>query len=337
MPLMNRKSFGRQSRYRPDIVQQVRQAMLQRSQGAASGDNARGSDADNACDNKTPAGQATADKWLMRLREISRMITRSSVDARMNPYARFAVDRIYADGEIHGICTEQDETFQLFVHCGEGLPPAGCSCRASQGRYPCTHISGFVYFVTRHLSEHYSRIRRCIERGEYSSDPRDRERFSPDYELEAISSLDELLQDSRPEPVINDALPPLAEHKVQRLVWDVSVDDEQIAVVPIIQQGRKRGSGFTKGKRIALEQLKDSSDLPLSSADRRIVDSIRLGNDTYSYRPNWSLNPAKAVERLIGQPNVTLEGQPCRIERREFCLSLTRKHDQRWAFALTID
>jgi len=254
--------------------------------------------------------------------------------------ASYRIDRVYASAEIQGRWTYTDETFEIFVNCGGELPPAGCSCEASDGQHPCNHIAQFLYFLSRQLEYDTAPLSARINRGDFTPGTPSRDRYRPDRGLLAIARLDEILvrASSRPAStsVGSEGLPALAEVSVERIAWAVSGKDGVLEVRPLLQQQKKRGTGFTQGRKLALERLKTDPNLPLSSADREIINEISVRKEGYGYNLSWSLDPIAAIQRLVGHPHVLCNDQPCRVKCSEFYLELMEDNGF-WRFFLRVE
>lgn len=273
------------------------------------------------------------DQWLGIARRIETMIPRGCVNARINRNARFVVDRVYSQGEIQATCEIFDRSFHVYADCGGDLPPAGCSCEESEGEYPCPHVYAFIEYLIGQLRSDATPLARRIERREFTSGAADRSRYQPDPELEAVEALGRLLKRSAAPTETVEEFPQIAQKVAQRIAWNLVAQDRLLVIKPMIQQEKRRGNGFNKPKEITFERLMADREIGRSEADQRVIDSISLGRGSYGYSATWTLNAMATVRQLIGQPNVWLFGQPCRVESRDFYLTL-RKIDGRWSFGL---
>jgi len=301
---------------------------------AAHGDAGAIADAPNAAAHASkPASQTTAQKWLIELKAIRRTLPPSLADWYINQNAKFDIKRIYSSGEIQATCSYKDQMLEVFADCSGNQPPAGCSCQASLGEEFCSHTFAFIDYLVEQLSIDGSRLNWLLHQGSFTGGVPSRERFRPDLELQSIERLEELLLRTPAVAAESDELPPLSQTAEQRLAWTVLVGERHLSVEPLVQQRKKRGVGYTKGRKISLEKLKQADDLTLSEVDRRVVNLIKINQEYYGYRLQWSLDPFKAIEQLVGQSNVILDDQECRVEKCEFQVALV-KQDGKWSFVL---
>lgn len=285
----------------------------------------------------TAAGEAAplsiAQKWLVELRLLRHSLPPELCNWQLNHFADFDIKRVYRSGEIQATCSFRGQVHEVFADCSGHQPPAGCSCPESLGEAFCSHTFAYVQFLIKQLENTGSRLNWLLEQGSFTGGVPNRERFKPDLELQALARLDELLEQPLSAPPEADSLLPSSQDAEQRLAWNLQFSERSLSVEPVLQQRKKRGAGYTKGRRLSLEKLKQADHLPLSDADRRVVHLIKINPDVYGYRVQWMLDPVKAIEQLIGQPNVILADQECRVERTEYQLSLLREQG-RWRFAL---
>ncbi len=314
-----------------ELAELIRRAMKNRAaRHAANGDALPHPPAAVAA---TAAPATTAQQWLAELKRIRRSLPAGLSDWYINQNAKFDIKRIYRSGEIQATCSYKDQAFEVFADCSGNQPQAGCSCQASLGEEPCYHSYAYVYYLIEQLSDDRSRLNWLLHQGSFTGGVPSRERFRPDLELQSIERLDELLLRTPAVTTESDELPPLSQTVDQRLAWNLVGGERYLSLEPLVQQRKKRGVGYTKGRKISLENLKQAGDLPLSEADRRVVNLIKAEKEPYGYRVQWSLDPFKAIEQLVGQTNVLVDDQECLVELSEFQIALV-KREGLWSFVL---
>ncbi len=323
--------FGGDRSMNRELAELIRRAMQNRDARRAA--RAGAGTVSPAAGAKEPVSLTTAQKWLVQLRLIRQGLPAQWSDWRINQFAQFDIKRIYRNGEIQATCSFQGQVLEVFADGSGNQPSVGCSCPASLGEAPCSHAYAYLLYLIEQLSNSDSRLNWLLEQGSFTGGVPSRDRFKPDLELQAIERLDELLQRTPAALEEADELPPLPQDAGQRLAWNLQFGDRYLTVEPVIQQRKKRGEGYTKGRKISLDKLKQSDHLALSDADRRVVYLIKINPDAYGFRVQWMLDPFKAIEQLIGQPNVILDDQACRVERTEYQVTLLR-HEDKWRFAL---
>ncbi len=284
-----------------------------------------------------PRVVSKSKQWFEAVDAIQDALPDDFADVDEYSSATFRIEGVYSKGEIQGTWQDGDDTYQVFANVTGSNPPAGCSCEESDGENPCIHVADFLYFLGRQLLHETSPLSLRINRGDFTPGVPKREQYHPDRELLVINRLDGVLNvatiHGRLIPEASVELPPMAATSAERLAWSVSGANGQFQVQPLIQQQKKRGSGFTKGRKLSLDRLRSDSDLPLLDADREIVSLIKLHKDPYGYSVSWVLDSVAAVERLVGHPNVFFDGEPCEVKRGEFCVDLVQQ-DGKWDFVL---
>ncbi len=252
---------------------------------------------------------------------------------------RWKVDKLYQRGEIQGIGTIGHRTYHVFACSDGGMPPAGCSCEASRGEFPCVHGLEFLDYVTDELEDSSSRLSNRINRGQFDQGDPDRTRFKLDVYAHTMATLDDLIKAQRglqADDVPDDALPEIQSCVEQRVVWNFDFEDGQLSVDALLQQRKKRGDGFTKGKKLSLEKVCTDFGLPLSPVDKQIVTHITSESSYYYGRKSYSLDLFGALGELVGQSNVMLGGEPCDVRRRPLVLTLAKTATEDcWRFRLT--
>ena len=153
-----------------------------------------------------------------------------------------------------------------------------------------------------------------------------RELFEPDQSTIAISKLQELVADtSQAEATVgaaDDLLPTLAPVVPKRILWDIQSNGQSLNIKPFIQQKKKRGDGFTKGKKISLERLRTHHGAAETEADRSVIECIRRSEYSYFRSNEYELDVTEALPNLVGQENVAFDGQPITVQTRPLFLAI---------------
>ena len=280
-----------------------------------------------------------SDDWFDALLGVMDMFP-AELDAQIRQRRiRWKVDKLYQRGEIQGIGTIDNRTYYVYARRDGGLPPAGCSCEASHGEFPCVHGLEFLDYVTDELEDSSSRLSKRINHGQFDQGEPDRTRFKLDVHAHTMENLDDLIKgqrDLKADDVPDDVLPEIQSRVEQRVVWNFDFEDSQLSVNALLQQRKKRGDGFTKGKKLSLEKVCTDFGLPLSPVDKRIVTHITSESSYYYGRKSYSLDLFDALGELVGQSNVLLGGEPCDIRRRPLVLTLAKAvTEDSWRFRLT--
>ncbi len=283
----------------------------------------------------SPSTRTLADKWLDQVGSLEEVIPTKVRDHATLRFGQIRFERVFDDGEIQGTCLYRGELFQVFAHCGGDLPPAGCSCEASLGEFPCPHVDAFVQHLLHDLEKTDSPLRKRINTSRFNAGKPDRRQYKPDLDARNLSKLESLLSSlPRPSKIAPEDLPTMVVAAAERVVWNFFVGGERLHLSPSVQQQKKRGDGFTKGKKISLDRLRSETNLTLTPADSEIISSIEFKQqDRYGQRSCWMLSPLASLATLIGQGNVLLSDQPCQVRRRAYDLALDCQ-DGKWEFLL---
>ncbi len=294
---------------------------------------------------RLPAMDADAvrsDEWLDSLEIVIDMFPEEIYSAGLDAdWLSFKIDRLYQRGEVQGLCNDGGDQYHVYVRLDGDHTPAGCSCAQSQGLYPCVHAAAFVEHVRDLLEQKRSPLRRRVDKGRWDKGSPSRDRFRSDLSRQALRQLDRILSSQTGvlgNELAGDAtLPEVVTKTAQRLVWRITGDGNEVGIHPVIQQKKKRGDGFTKGKKISLLNLIDRDDLPLTDADRSVIAQIRLTTSGYYYaEPKYRLDVCAAVKSLVGCPHVMLENEPCEVECGPLLLSMLEV-ESNWKFAFVND
>ena len=231
----------------------------------------------------------------------------SDIDAAETIYS-YKLTGVFSEGMVTGECVDAGLTYKLYVQTGDLESPSGCSCAISKGFAPCMHAFYFLNKLFDELGNHYSQFYHILQSGRFESKIPEMKQF----EFNPRAHIDLLLSQLVPREIPSDnaELPPVAEITNTRVVWDVENASNHLTVNPILQQAKKRGGGWTKGRRISLESLGNYAE-SMTAADLKVRQKTQGGNQYY--RTAATLDPIRALECLIGADNVLLNGEPAEV------------------------
>ncbi len=229
-------------------------------------------------------------------------------------YLAYQVTAIYSTGMIAAHCVVGDESFKVFVNHPGAKPLVGCNCSVSQGQGPCVHTYGLLEHVLDLLDDRRNSLSDRIRNRRFDTGKPDMSIYQFNVKAQVERVLAGLLPRS---PVVSsgqsdaDSLPPLQEIQQTRIAWNVEIKHNSLEVCPMLQQAKKRGDGWTKGRRLSLESLREHVTT-LTDADRKVRELVRI--DTTYYRATYGLDSVEALKCLVGQPHVLLDGQPTDVQ-----------------------
>ncbi len=258
-------------------------------------------------------------EWLEEVESIESMFPRAV--SRLNTGRQFSttIDRIYETGMMQGTWTDGKRTFQVYLSTDQDPSPAGCSCEESGGIEPCLHSYGFAKQTLLNLKTDKSLQKRIEERGFASGTPSMRY-YEPDATDLALTRLKAIVSESAKKLSVamspdDDALPTAAPPALKRLMWNLCVSESgEVTIEAVIQQKKKRGDGYTKGKKTKWSTLREKDDIQWQPRDRAVIALIERPA-AYYYGPDYyQLDPVDAISSLIGAANVSLNGEPCVVK-----------------------
>lgn len=266
--------------------------------------------------------------WRYEIEEIRVMFSAALTRARTG---KVTIDTVYNCGEIQGTCTSGGKTYNVFISVTHDPAPAGCSCPESGGEKPCVHSYAFAQRALALLGKGQS-LHAMIRSGKISDDAPPRQPFRPDASSIVVAELNrlveqhqDLLQDTGSD---DDQLIDFQNNAMeQRVAWNLSETGYgEITVAPLLQNKKKRGNGYTKGKKLNLERLLSDRSIPLSQADEDVVGRISKSNGYY-YDDRYQLDPFDALEALVGQDNVLLDHEPITVVNYPTFLTIGQGQD----------
>ena len=234
---------------------------------------------------------------------------------------RLKIEKVFQNQEIHGSIHDLQERGDVYVSFEEiesKRPRFGCTLCNIQSDHVCVHIAGFVNFIDDQLDGRKSKLQALVDQRKFIRGKLDRSPFELDASSHfwknfnhVVSSLPRTVDDNS----LDEGLPPVDVAPEQRVCWAFDAGGQSITVNALVQQRKKRGTGFTKGRKIGMDKLINDRDLPLGEADQKIIDSVEPIQDHYYSNRYRELSPIEVARCLVEQDNVLMNGQPCTISR----------------------
>ncbi len=228
-----------------------------------------------------------------------------------------SVDEIYQSGIIVGTISVERNPYQVYLRIPKksGDIPAGCSCTASDGEYPCPHSLYFVKHVAKLLTDPSSPISNKIERQDLLPGEPDPSRFS-----HQLSSLQDFVKSIERNATYTRDPSTIAESSREtkaRVCWLFCEYDRRLSVRLQKQSLSKRGDKWNKPT--AVRPL----DLASPSVEKTREDGIIL-NDHFDFGAT-SLNFVSAcriASILIGKDNAYFLDAQVQIVPYSPCLEI---------------
>jgi hypothetical protein len=116
-----------------------------------------------------------------------------------------------------------------------------------------------------------------------------------------------------------------------RMVWDVRYEDYGAAHLEPREQ-KRRGDGWTKGRRVAVARLRDELETfdYLDAQDRAIcacIEAEQIGWGWGRTKTEYYLNPVRALRAAVGHPRLLLEGHPVELVQDHPRILVSREKD----------
>ena len=141
-----------------------------------------------------------------------------------------------------------------------------------------------------------------------------------------ISAIDQFLEQQA--EVTSAVLPPEKSLNHTRIVWRL-VTSPYVELVPVQQKLNKKGTSWSKGKKLKIETVLNSpARYHCTQTDRDVLDCVE---DTYY---DMRVDLLKALDQLVGHELFQLDDQPAEIIRRTLALQLEQDED---VYQLRID
>jgi superfamily II DNA or RNA helicase len=270
------------------------------------------------------------DDWIDSVEEVVSMFP-AAMRVSNKAEQKISVDAVYEQGQIEGTWKAGGQSHRVYIALDHEPAPAGCNCTESEGVNPCQHSFSFAFRVLGKLKQDQS-LRRRIRQGRFAAGEPNWQNYLPNQSDIALGLLDQLIDQSQSTTNATDApedtLPAAETAATKRIVWNINLDDDgDYTIDALLQQKRKRGNGFTKGKKLSLQKLVHDRSLPLGPADVEVVQCISQPS-SYYYSSNFSLDVFDAVEKLIGQTNVLCDHEPVSVLKQPPLLMVKHTPDR---------
>ena len=226
----------------------------------------------------------------------------------------FNIEAILEDGLVVAQYKTKQEQHRLFINVNPKAKQRwGCDCLNSLGSSRCIHTFTLADFLSQMLDYEDSEISELIATRAFHKKRPDLTKLGQVDPKVVKQYLDQKLPRITA-PIAQDPseLGDIATESPSRLCWDVVGTDHNAELELRLQQGKKRGVGWTKGKRLTVTSLHTHLDVA-SDADRKILRQID-GNMLH-YGRTLTFNVVEACYHLVGQPNVMLNGKPIEVLR----------------------
>ncbi|QDV69441.1 ATP-dependent helicase HepA [Rosistilla carotiformis] len=287
-------------------------------------------DEQNSSDPQKRLGAERVRQWYEGCLDILDSFPDDIVDAdTYEPPHAFHVSAIYSDGTVTGQYRQGSERYDVMVAVPDGSlrKQFACSCPTSLGKYYCSHCFHFVDYVYEQLRDYRSWLNRQVAQGLFHSGSMDPKRFDFSDKARIESLLDALVVPEAAMEIDDAQLPPLQTVSQDRIAWNISTRGTDHEVFAVVQQAKKRGGGWTKGRKTALTNLADL-DVSLSEADRRIKALIQF--ESNYYRVHVKLDPVAAIREMVGQPNILFNNHPAEVVRFDATFAFCKDDEHCW-------
>lgn len=226
----------------------------------------------------------------------------------------FGIEAIMKDGLIVAQYQAEDERYRLFVDLKpKSKQPWGCECFDSLGSKPCIHSFTLTDWLNEMLQHFDHEVTHLIATGQFHKQR---------PELASLSQVDDemlgryldqklpkfqaaVTSDPAELGAVSDAVP-------TRICWELTGSNTNPHLYLRLQQPKKRGGGWTKGKRLTSTNFYRHLHLA-SEADRKVFQ--QLTSETFYYTRELVFDPVEALQHLVGQSNVMFEGKPVEVVR----------------------
>lgn len=278
--------------------------------------------------NPTVADLKRLDRWESDFIDLYHDLPESLFEAAdsLDATFDFKIGGVFEDGLITGSFLTNGQRHQLFINLpGSGKSPMGCTCSDSGGIAPCIHLWCFLDEVTDELADMDTALAQRVVDQQFDRNRPDMSQYRPDPKQQILQLIQHLLPDELP-ATEDVGLAPAKDEPQQRIAWAIDTLHGTVEVIPYVQQIKKRG-GWTKGRKVPLENLRDFED-NLTPMDERIRSLVRIESEYY--RASFELDPIDAICEMVGAHNVLLNGAPATVELFDGALRLFRNDVSVW-------
>ena len=261
--------------------------------------------------------------WLFRVRQILMCHSDDHVIDARHRTVKDCHFNLVPVGDVVGVITTDQGRHIVKLHLGlaDGEPVhGGCPCEESGQQRPCQHTLLFSLELMNRLvdpdSDVVAQIRRFLH---------------PD-QLEFLEFIDELERQverhGNPPGALDATLP---EFPVTRIVWVIDEDDSNsdgLRIRPRLQRLKKNGAGWTKGRFVTLDRLRQSPELLTHSVDRRVLEVLELVAPRYYGKTEWRVPTIQGLQALAGHDAVFYEDEPVEIHHANLAVEIARQEDR---------
>ncbi|MCA9213465.1 MAG: hypothetical protein KDB27_10395, partial [Planctomycetales bacterium] len=185
-----------------------------------------------------------------------------------------------------------------------------CSCGST---IICDHVNAFADYLLGEMKNPNSKIRdQIIE--DYGLDF-DEEQAPPG--TLALRALDQLIQYTENKNSDSNE----SETDVFRIAWRITYNDMRgsMSLTPQLQKQKKRGGGWTKGRQLNPDTMRDNKNVTLTATDSQVLRE-RVRRHGYYAGYEWEM--VEALDKLVGYEHVELDDQPATVVRTQFGLKV---------------
>lgn len=288
---------------------------------------------------KNDAAQARVSEWC---NGFVRLYHSLPGEGHSSFYRRYQheITGLYGDGTVTAKCTEgqyggysgyrrpdnnDDTEHQLLASIAGPIPHAFCTCEQFSKTNSCDHIKDFIGWFVDKIDDPRTTEHRWVTNEKWSSGSPDPSVFPTEERDIVLSVLKTLPQ---PEEVEEQRVD-LPEHNPEdptRILWNVEFEGRELTITPVLQKKKKRGNGWTKGRRMSLEKFREQVD-SLSPVDIKIRDTMEMAENYDGYGKHWEIPTGATLEALIGSPNVLINGEPGEVVEFAPMLCLVEEND----------
>lgn len=210
--------------------------------------------------------------------------------------------------------------------------PLRCTC-SPLTTGACEHTFFLLHQLIESTYSRFSELVIRMDRGDFDGDQADTSAFDLDPRERCRSLLDRIVIVREDDQEPDSQLPDRSASVPKRVAWNFTTTSDNLLLVPMLQEQKKRGVGWKRGRKIPIEELLRRTDV--SSADKEVRSLYSLER---SYgTAHWEIDPVEAVAPLIGQENVLLDHKPAVIEQIDPCLEFVQRDQYCWLQLAEID
>jgi superfamily II DNA or RNA helicase len=222
-----------------------------------------------------------------------------------------ALLKLFSSGELHFRTESWRGNHHQFIRLFDSVPTLGCSCEESDGELPCEHLLSCAEWLCVNLKHERASIRSRIREGNFDREEPDYSKIKIDRGLQVLESMKNLIKVVSPYRPVDVNLSDASAQKAteERVVWRLEGIQRNLEITPLIQSKKKTGSGFTKGKRVSVENLILRYSQCLNEREKELLSNL---SDSRPAR-SAEISPYAALGYLVGSDRVLYEDQPIAV------------------------